>query len=75
MYAFGNRKIKVQGKWIIYEGHSFLLVCVVSRLMAKYDEQHDSRDSRSLLKYLEQTAETYLDSLVEYDKNLEEATA
>lgn len=75
MYAFGNKKIKVKGQWIIYKGCSFLLACVVSRLIAKYDEQHDSRDSRSLTEYLGQTAEAYLDVLVEYDKNFEEATA
>lgn len=76
MYAFGNKKIRVKGRWITYKGHDFLLVCVVSRLMAKWKEHHsDVHDSRELLHYLGQTAEAYLDSLVEYDEHLEEATA
>ena len=76
MYAFGNKKIKVKGKWIHYKGHNFLLVCVVSRLMAQWKEQHDNiHNSHELLNYLRETAEGYLDALVECDEDLKEVVA
>lgn len=69
MYAFGNKKIKVKGKWIFYKGHDFLLACVVSRLMAKWNEHNSNvHNSHELLNYMQKTGEAYLDSLVKREE-------